>query len=95
LGLLFSAEAVYFFYVGMVAAYTALFGVSLIILGIMLFVLGVVVKQGNIIQRDLWMLQRNQLRLQSCNRGLPSDRTIEVEREAGDRSGAQGATREV
>jgi dolichol-phosphate mannosyltransferase len=71
LGLVFSAQAVYFFYFGMVAAYAALFGVSLIILGIMLFVLGVVVKQGNIVQREIWMLQQSQWR---AHRGDPVSR---------------------
>ena len=41
-----------------VAAYTALWGVSFVILGLVFFVLGVVVRQGNMIQRELWKLQR-------------------------------------
>jgi hypothetical protein len=35
-----------------------LFGLSLSIGGMLLFVLGVVLKQGNIIQRELWLMQR-------------------------------------
>lgn len=45
----------------MVAAYTLLLGFSLIIVGSVLFVLGVVVRQGNMIQRELWVVQRNQI----------------------------------
>jgi hypothetical protein len=43
------------------AAYTALLGVSLVIVAIVLFVLGVVVRQGNMIQRELWVVQRFQI----------------------------------
>jgi hypothetical protein len=50
------------FYWGKVSAYTALLSLSLLILGIVLFVLGVVVKQGNMIQRELWMLQSRQMK---------------------------------
>ncbi|MGE0126721.1 MAG: glycosyltransferase family 2 protein [Blastocatellales bacterium] len=53
--------ALMLYYWRMVSAYTALLSLSLVILGIMLFVLGVVVKQGNMIQRELWMLQSHQL----------------------------------
>jgi endonuclease/exonuclease/phosphatase (EEP) superfamily protein YafD len=57
-----------FMYLRIVAAYTLLLSVSLVILGIVLFVLGVVVKQGNMIQRELWLLQSNQL---SAQRPVP------------------------
>jgi len=60
LGMLFFAEAVVFFYLRMVSAYAALLSFSLFIVAIVLFVLGVVLKQGNIIQRELWTLQRYQ-----------------------------------
>ena len=77
LGLVFSGQAVYFFYFGMVAAYAALFGVSLIILGIMLFVLGVVVKQGNIVQREIWMLQQSQWRAHRGDSVSREDQSVE------------------
>jgi dolichol-phosphate mannosyltransferase len=60
-GLLFFALAVTLFLMRLVSVYTALFGLSLLIVGMVLFVLGVVLKQGNIIQRELWMMQRSQL----------------------------------
>lgn len=58
LGLLSFADAVVLLYLRMVSAYAALLSFSLFIVAIMLFVLGVVLKQGSIIQRELWMLQR-------------------------------------
>lgn len=45
-------------YLHMVSAYVALLSVSLVVLGIVLFVLGVVLQQGNMIQRELWLMQR-------------------------------------
>jgi hypothetical protein len=42
----------------MVSAFTALLSMALFIVAIVLFVLGVVVKQGNMIQRELWTIQR-------------------------------------
>jgi glycosyltransferase involved in cell wall biosynthesis len=83
LGLVFSAQAVYFFYFGMVAAYAALFGVSLMILAIMLFVLGVVVKQGNIVQREIWMLQQSQSRALRGHSVFLRDHTIDTESATG------------
>jgi len=62
LGAVFFFYALLLYYWRMVSAYTALLSVSLLILGIVLFVLGVAVKQGNMIQRELWMLQSRQLR---------------------------------
>ena len=59
LGLTFSVGAVALFFMRLVSAYTAIFGVSLLIVGMLLFVLGVVLKQGNIIQRELWLMQRS------------------------------------
>jgi hypothetical protein len=69
-GLAFVAFAVALFIVRRVSVYTALFGLSLLIVGMVLFVLGVVLKQGNIIQRELWMMQRENL-----NAGQPGDST--------------------
>jgi len=60
LGAFFFAEAVVFLYLRMVSAYAALLSFSLFIVAIVLFVLGVVLKQGSIIQRELWTLQRYQ-----------------------------------
>jgi len=62
LGGLFFIFALVLFYVRMVSVYAALISLSLVILGIVLFVLGVVVKQGNMVQRELWMLQSHQLK---------------------------------
>lgn len=61
LGLVFLVVAVVSLYLKAVAAYAALLSVSLVILGIVLFVIGVVMKQGNMIQRELWILQRSYL----------------------------------
>jgi dolichol-phosphate mannosyltransferase len=59
LGAIFFVQAVVLFYLRMVSAYTALLSFSLLIVGTVLFVLGVVLKQGTIIQRELWTLQRD------------------------------------
>jgi dolichol-phosphate mannosyltransferase len=64
LGFLWFVGAVIFAYLGLVSAYTALMGMSLLIMAVGLFVLGVVVKQGNMVQRELWMLQHDLIRLQ-------------------------------
>jgi glycosyltransferase involved in cell wall biosynthesis len=61
LGVLSFIGAVIAKIVGAVAAYLALLSVLLVVLGILLFVMGVVVKQGNMVQRELWILQRAQL----------------------------------
>jgi glycosyltransferase involved in cell wall biosynthesis len=45
-----------------VSIYMALLSVSMVILGIVLFVMGVVLQQGNIIQRELWSIQRLMIR---------------------------------
>jgi glycosyltransferase involved in cell wall biosynthesis len=58
LGVAFSIAAIVFFLLHMVSAFLAIFGVSLMIVGMVLFVLGVVLKQGNIIQQELWLMQR-------------------------------------
>jgi glycosyltransferase involved in cell wall biosynthesis len=61
LGIAFFATAVVLLMIGMVSVYAAIISVSLLIVGMVLFVLGVVLKQGNIIQRELWMMQRDRL----------------------------------
>ncbi|MDH4045726.1 MAG: glycosyltransferase family 2 protein [Gemmatimonadota bacterium] len=58
LGALALAWALILLYLQMVSAYVALLSVSLVVLGIVLFVLGVVLQQGNMIQRELWLMQR-------------------------------------
>jgi hypothetical protein len=61
LGVVSLIAATVFRLLHMDAAYTALLGVSLVIVAIVLFVLGVVVRQGNMIQRELWVVQRFQI----------------------------------
>jgi dolichol-phosphate mannosyltransferase len=61
LGIVFVAAAMVLFFMRLISAYTMLFGLSLSIVGMLLFVLGVVLKQGNIIQRELWLMQRARL----------------------------------
>ena len=64
LGAAFFIYAVVLYYLHMVAAYTALLSMALFIVAAVLFVLGVVVKQGNMIQRELWTIQRFHLALE-------------------------------
>ncbi len=61
LGLLAGIFAVVFYVQGETAAYTALLALLLVVVANMLFVLGVVLKQGHMVQRELWTMQRNQL----------------------------------
>ena len=68
LGTFFIGVAFVLYYLHLVSAYTMLFGLSLLIVGMLLFVLGVILKQGNIIQRELWLMQRAQMQ-------RPGDRT--------------------
>ena len=58
LGAIFLGVALVSLYLKQDAIYSALLSVSLVILGIVLFVIGVVMKQGNMIQRELWIMQR-------------------------------------
>jgi dolichol-phosphate mannosyltransferase len=76
-GLFFIAAAFVLFYLRMVSAYTMLFGLSLFIVGGLFFVLGVILKQGNIIQRELWLMQR--ARMPAVQREMLS-RTSDSER---------------
>ena len=66
LGAIFFINAVVLYILRMVSAYTALLSMALFIVAIVLFVLGVVVKQGNMIQRELWTIQRFHLALQKA-----------------------------
>lgn len=79
LGFWFLIVAVFLFYRQMVSAYTALLSISLVIMGIVLFVIGVVVKQGNMIQRELWMLQSYHLGLQDQGRLPGSNDPLDIE----------------
>ena len=47
--------------IGEVSIYMALMSLSLLIVAVVLFVMGVLVKQGNMVQRELWLLQRRQM----------------------------------
>jgi len=76
-GLVFIGAAFVLFYLRMVSAYTMLFGLSLFIVGGLFFVLGVILKQGNIIQRELWLMQR--ARMPAVQREMLS-RTSDSER---------------
>lgn len=54
--------------VGAVSAYLAIFGVGWLTLGIILFVLAVVARQGNMVQHELWSLQRILLGIDPAHR---------------------------
>ena len=73
LGLIFFGDAVVLYILRMVSAYTALLSMALFIVAIVLFVLGVVVKQGNMVQRELWTIQRFHLALQKAQASLEED----------------------
>lgn len=61
IGAVYVGVAFVLFFLSMVSAFTMLFGLSLLIVGMLFFVLGVVLKQGNIVQRELWLMQRGRL----------------------------------
>ena len=58
IGIVMFSFGLVLFYFKMVSIYTALMSLSLVILAVLLFVLGVILQQGNMIQRELWLLQR-------------------------------------
>ncbi|MCA9973919.1 MAG: hypothetical protein KC425_27090, partial [Anaerolineales bacterium] len=60
-GLGFLLWALILYLQGGVAAFNALMGVLLLVLSIVLFVMGVVLQQGNMIQRELWLMQQDRL----------------------------------
>ena len=62
IGFLFLLWAIFLLITGQVSAFSALLSVSMVILGILLFVIGLVLQQGNTVQRELWLLQRRQMR---------------------------------
>jgi hypothetical protein len=78
LGVVSLIAATIFRLLHMDAAYTALLGVSLVIVAIVLFVLGVVVRQGNMIQRELWVVQRFQIAQQKREAADPRVERAEV-----------------
>jgi len=83
LGVLSLVAATIFYILHMVAAYTALLGVSLVIVAMVLFVLGVVVRQGNMIQRELWLVQRFQIAQEKRSAPRPAPEEIEKRQTAG------------
>lgn len=50
------------------SVYMALMSVSLLVLALVLFIFGVVVKQGYMVQRELWLLQQQHMRMQRRRR---------------------------
>ncbi|MDQ3698050.1 MAG: glycosyltransferase family 2 protein [Gemmatimonadota bacterium] len=58
IGVMSFFAAVVLFALGRVSVFVALMSVLLVLLALVLFVMGVVVKQGFMVQRELWMLQR-------------------------------------
>lgn len=57
-GIGFFTWAVTLYLSGDVAVYNALMGLLLVVLAIVLFMMGVVLQQGNMIQREVWLLQQ-------------------------------------
>jgi glycosyltransferase involved in cell wall biosynthesis len=68
LGVVAMGIAVIAWIVGAVSAFMAIFGVGLLTLGIILFVLAVVARQGNMVQHELWSLQRILLGMDPAHR---------------------------
>jgi len=87
LGAIFFVNAVVLYALRMVSAYTALLSMALFIVAIVLFVLGVVVKQGNMIQRELWTIQRFHLALEKARKPEAQEEKPLLEAHA---SGARG-----
>jgi hypothetical protein len=58
----------------------ALMSVSLVLLAIVLFVMGVILRQGNMVQRELWIMQRSQF--MSGGNILTADQRSAIENEA-------------
>lgn len=46
-----------------ISAFAALTSLSMMLIGLILFIMGVVLRQGNMVQRELWIVQRNQRRI--------------------------------
>lgn len=74
LALVFLVMAVGLKIAGLVAAYSALAGFSLAILAVLIFVLAVVSRQGNMIQQELWSMQRILLGTDPAHPLAPRDR---------------------
>lgn len=86
LGVVFFIDAVVLYALKMVSAYTALLSMALFIVAIVLFVLGVVVKQGNMIQRELWTIQRFHLALEKARQEEREEEIPAVVRRASSRA---------
>jgi len=87
LGFISLVWAVVLFSLNMVSVYMALMSVSLVVVAMVLFVLGVVVKQGNMIQRELWSIQRSQLGRAREPIFSPAEHESQLEGEQTDDSG--------
>ena len=61
-----------------VAAFAALTSFSMILIAILLFVMGVVLRQGNMVQRELWILQQNQRRMMNPTFTRATDKGAET-----------------
>jgi len=64
-----------------VSVYMALMSVLLVLLAILLFVMGVILRQGNMVQREMWILQRSRL-AGDANGMLTAEQRTALEREA-------------
>jgi dolichol-phosphate mannosyltransferase len=64
-----------------VSVYMAMMSVLLVLLAILLFVMGVILRQGNMVQREMWILQRAQL-ARDADCMLTSDQRIALDQEA-------------
>lgn len=65
IGILLFAWAVVALMTGEVAAYTGITSLLVLVVGLILFIFGVVLKQGNMVQREIWTLQRELLKERS------------------------------
>lgn len=86
LGVVCFVAAVIVFILDLVSAYLALMSVMLVLLALLLFMFGIVVKQGNMVQRELWIVQRATLGGQreeesrpAAGSGKDSDSTVDAE----------------
>lgn len=77
-GLGFLLWALLLYLSGGVAAFNALMGVLLLVLSIVLFVMGVVLQQGNMIQRELWLMQQDRLLQARPQTMQPREHAFEV-----------------
>ena len=76
IGIVLFSIGLVLFYLNKVSIYAALLSLSLVILAVLLFVLGVILQQGNMIQRELWLLQRMDLYLKQNKKNSSAERNI-------------------